>query len=396
MAGGLVQMLQRRNKTRDGKGQSIGKSDIAKDGNLGHDIQSLIRELKGKFRASRADDEEQDNTDPAQPNGEASDTERPMEPSQGVVGGQLESADEAQQGKEDARAVLTAIYENWDSTIREYLPDESHLESYEGDWPLGLLQLVLQLSRLIATQDTEDVREFLKKEFGSKDKYPFKKSLRLLDMIVQMLKDTQELDESDSLIDGRLGDATNGSETAGHAATTPGEADDDEELQTGVQTSTSPHTASPQSTFQKATKRSADGPLGDDARREKSPRFGQSTDTAGPGSQQPPTPSDTYRVITAPTQALAAARNSAVITQLSYSLISLPQNDFATPRPSTPAAEPTVSSPKPSCRSRSQEGGEGARLSAALVVRGWMLQCMRLNLRSRCVGGRCGVLSWRF
>ncbi|KZM24161.1 hypothetical protein ST47_g4707 [Ascochyta rabiei] len=159
----------------------IGGTDEQKDENMGLDVKELIKELEPTFQDSEEDDRTADDKTTAHVRNEpstnktraelsTSSTRAPSDTNKAPRPRSLSVVDE-EKSNEDRQALLTAISDNWPSwSIAKYLPKHAvPLGRPVADWPFGLLQAVLELSRATAGRDKE-VRDRLAEEFRSKKK----------------------------------------------------------------------------------------------------------------------------------------------------------------------------------------------------------------------------------
>ncbi|KAF3037114.1 hypothetical protein E8E12_006967 [Didymella heteroderae] len=132
------------------------------------------------------EEEDIDGTAQAQYGDNAFDIEEPEDSSQNTADNRSQAADEDQE--EDGtheRRLITAIYQNRDHTIRNYLPNNPHPSRNETEWPVPLLQALLDFSTVTAHLDPEHVHEILQHLFGDKKKYRLARSLKHLSEAIE-------------------------------------------------------------------------------------------------------------------------------------------------------------------------------------------------------------------
>ncbi|KAF9697871.1 hypothetical protein EKO04_004253 [Ascochyta lentis] len=212
-------LLCSRYKGRRGKGQGIGATDELKDANLRFDVKMLIKRLDSSFKDSEAEEEEEeiaDNTSIA--NQMLSNTNRTSR-SRGP------SVTDHKHSNEDPYPVITAISNNWLSwPIKDYLPDHAYpFGRHESDWPLDLLQAVLELSNTTAGQD-EEVQHKLRDVFQSTKKFSHKKSLEKIEAVRRSFLRNDEPAQPESSGEGSNSDEVDGRTTKQTPAPQPSQA----------------------------------------------------------------------------------------------------------------------------------------------------------------------------
>ncbi|KAJ4371900.1 hypothetical protein N0V86_008454 [Didymella sp. IMI 355093] len=286
-AGELVQRIERLNKGCPGpnkaKGKSIGGTDSAQDNNLRLEIKVLIKKLNANPQDSEAEDEEEDDgeeTKDTQSPETTCDTERPIDLPDVPVDEQSQPViqDPDEEEETPAQQAIRGIYENWDNTMRDYLPDGAHPQRDESDWPLDLLQDTLEFSSLTARQNVEDIRGTLDKAFGPTKRYLHKKSLTVMRAAIGATRNGRRSSETGARAGGSGGDAGDDPGIVESAATTLGVVNGQGELQAVISTAqtSTPASAAPRpSASPTATKRSIEEQPDSDAHPQKQLRLGQ-------------------------------------------------------------------------------------------------------------------------
>lgn len=225
--------------------------------------------------------EDIEDTEDIESAGKASEISDSVSPSQDTAPQQpLEEPASAESEDDPAHSVRTEISHNWDDKLEDYLPENARPKKHVSDWPLNLLEAILELSRLTAGRKARAVRLMLQQEFQGAGTYRCAQSVRIINDVVRTAKDVQKSNSAGRQSSGGLSDPDNGVRIVEPTATTSAAADRDHHSQMAVTDARTPTLPSPlpQPTLsQTARTRPAEGHSDDDARSPKRHRFDENT-----------------------------------------------------------------------------------------------------------------------